>query len=62
MSSFPQPWTSTVSHWQATNRGASSLWNHGREDQLPSEVIDYVIIGGGITGSLFIQQVEQTSN
>jgi hypothetical protein len=60
MSSFPQSWTSTVSHWQATNRGASSLWNQGREDPLPSEVVDYVIIGGGITGSLLVRQTGHT--
>lgn len=60
MSSFPQRWTSTVSHWQATNRGASSLWNHGREDPLPREVVDYVIVGGGITGSYLVRRTEQT--
>jgi hypothetical protein len=49
-----------VSHWQATNRGASSLWNQGREDPLPSEVVDYVIIGGGITGSLLVRQTGHT--
>ena len=65
MSGFPQPFVSTVSHWQATvcvlrplddsnlifqNRGPGSLYGHGRDDSLPSEVLDYVIIGAGLTG------------
>jgi len=64
MSRFPQPFVSTVSHWQATvsrevlepaidtiqNRGPASLYGYGRDDELPSEVVDYVIIGAGMTG------------
>lgn len=50
MSKFPQPWRSTVSHWQATNRGPSSLYGHGKDDKLPSEA-DVVIVGGGMMGS-----------
>lgn len=51
MSSFPQPFRSTVSHWQATNRGLDTLYDHGRDEPLPENVIDYVIIGGGMTGA-----------
>jgi hypothetical protein len=50
MSTFPQPWTSTVSHWQATNRGAQSLWNHGRGAALPFEA-DVVVVGAGMMGA-----------
>jgi hypothetical protein len=32
------------------NRGETSLWDHGRDTALPSEVVDYVIIGAGMTG------------
>ncbi|TXT12854.1 hypothetical protein VHUM_01255 [Vanrija humicola] len=46
---WPQPYESTTSHWQQTNRGPDSLWNHGREAQLPAEA-DYVIVGAGVTG------------
>ncbi|BEI80771.1 hypothetical protein CcaverHIS002_0113000 [Cutaneotrichosporon cavernicola] len=46
---FPQNYTSTVSHWQATNRGPGSLWDHGRTDVLPSDA-DIVIVGAGATG------------
>ncbi|GFZ52218.1 hypothetical protein JCM24511_09991 [Saitozyma sp. JCM 24511] len=42
---------STVSHWIATNRGPSSLHNHGREDPMP-ERADIVIVGAGIAGAL----------
>ncbi|WVF66161.1 hypothetical protein IAT40_000901 [Kwoniella sp. CBS 6097] len=51
MSTFPQPFKSTVSHWQATNRGKNTLYNHGCTDSLPAEVVDYAIIGAGICGS-----------
>ncbi|WVQ88600.1 hypothetical protein IAS59_002336 [Cryptococcus gattii] len=51
MSSFPQPFTSTVSHWQATNRGKSSLFGHNKEKTLPEHVIDYVVIGAGMAGA-----------
>ncbi|KIR36724.1 hypothetical protein I352_00035 [Cryptococcus deuterogattii MMRL2647] len=51
MSSFPQPFTSTVSHWQATNRGKSSLFDHSKEKTLPEHVIDYVVIGAGMAGA-----------
>ncbi|RSH86042.1 uncharacterized protein EHS24_004246 [Apiotrichum porosum] len=50
MPAFPQPFTSTVSHWQATNRGPTSLWNHGRDAPLPTKA-DIVIVGAGVTGS-----------
>ncbi|WRT68174.1 uncharacterized protein IL334_005149 [Kwoniella shivajii] len=51
MSNWPQPFVSTVSHWQATNRGRKSLYNHNKEAELPTEVIDYVIVGAGMAGS-----------
>ncbi|GMK53416.1 hypothetical protein CspeluHIS016_0100020 [Cutaneotrichosporon spelunceum] len=51
MPCFPQPYTSTVSHWQQTNRGSTSLWDHGRDAALPMEVVDYVIVGAGATGT-----------
>ncbi|KAK4688131.1 hypothetical protein P7C73_g1980, partial [Tremellales sp. Uapishka_1] len=57
MSAFPQPWTSSVSHWQATNKGLSALWGHGARDPLPTAVVDYVIIGGGMTGSSLAYQL-----
>ncbi|KAK8847700.1 hypothetical protein IAR55_005559 [Kwoniella newhampshirensis] len=50
MSSFPQPFISSTSHWQATNRGPSSLYNHNRTVSPPSEA-DILIIGGGMMGS-----------
>ncbi|WRT70480.1 uncharacterized protein IL334_007478 [Kwoniella shivajii] len=50
MSTFPQPWISTVSHWQATNRGPTSLYLHNSEADLPTTA-DVVIIGGGMMGS-----------
>ncbi|TXT10487.1 uncharacterized protein COLE_04421 [Cutaneotrichosporon oleaginosum] len=50
MPPFPQPFVSTTSHWQATNRGPTSLWNHGRDAPLPASA-DIVIIGAGITGA-----------
>jgi hypothetical protein len=28
----------------------TSLFNHGRDDALPKDTVDYVIIGGGISG------------
>ncbi|KAE8540238.1 hypothetical protein D1P53_004178 [Cryptococcus gattii VGV] len=52
MSRFPQPFTSTVSHWQATNRGNSSLFGHHKEKTLPEHVIDYVVIGAGMADVL----------
>ncbi|BEI92386.1 uncharacterized protein CcaverHIS019_0500140 [Cutaneotrichosporon cavernicola] len=51
MPCFPQPYTSTVSHWQQTNRGPKSLWDHGRDAKLPTEIVDYVIVGAGATGA-----------
>ncbi|WVQ85703.1 hypothetical protein IAT38_007869 [Cryptococcus sp. DSM 104549] len=51
MSTFPQPFVSTVSHWQATNRGKASLFGHNKEKSLPTEVIDYVVIGAGMAGA-----------
>ncbi|WWD02358.1 hypothetical protein V865_000397 [Kwoniella europaea PYCC6329] len=51
MSKWPQPFVSTVSHWQATNRGRRSLYNHNKDAPLPTEVIDFVIVGGGIAGT-----------
>ncbi|WWD18874.1 hypothetical protein CI109_103329 [Kwoniella shandongensis] len=51
MTTFPQPFTSTVSHWQATNRGKSSLFNHNRDKKLPTDVVDYVVIGAGMAGA-----------
>lgn len=55
MSTFPQPFKSTVSHWQATNRGQTSLYNvdHG---PLP-EIADIVIVGGGIMGASLAYQL-----
>ncbi|TXT07093.1 hypothetical protein VHUM_03263 [Vanrija humicola] len=57
MPAFPQQFTSTISHWQASNRGRGSLWNHGRHDPLPTEVVDYVIIGAGVTGASLAYQI-----
>ncbi|ODN84013.1 hypothetical protein L202_00048 [Cryptococcus amylolentus CBS 6039] len=51
MSTFPQPFTSTVSHWQATNRGPDSFFGHNKDKALPSEVIDYVVVGAGMAGA-----------
>ncbi|WOO78253.1 uncharacterized protein LOC62_02G001803 [Vanrija pseudolonga] len=59
MPAFPQPFTSTVSHWQETNRGPTSLWSHGREASLPTEVVDYVIIGAGATGAALGYQLSR---
>ncbi len=50
MSRFPQPFISTTSHWQATNRGPTSLYNHNAEASLP-ETADIVIVGGGTMGA-----------
>ncbi|ORY30770.1 FAD dependent oxidoreductase-domain-containing protein [Naematelia encephala] len=50
MSTFPQPWISTVSHWQGTNRGPGSLWLHNKTGRLP-ETADIVIVGAGMMGS-----------
>ncbi|ORX35016.1 FAD dependent oxidoreductase [Kockovaella imperatae] len=51
MAAFPQTFTSTVSHWQATNRGPDALYGHGKTDSLPTGVVDYVIIGAGLSGA-----------
>ncbi|TXT09243.1 hypothetical protein VHUM_02717 [Vanrija humicola] len=59
MPAFPQLFTSTVSHWQKTNRGPTSLWSHGRDASLPTEVVDYVIIGAGATGASLAYQLSQ---
>ncbi|EIM92347.1 FAD dependent oxidoreductase [Stereum hirsutum FP-91666 SS1] len=56
MSSFPQSFKSTVSHWQATNRGPKSLFNYGVEDALPADA-DFVIIGAGMTGASLAYQL-----
>lgn len=56
MPPFPQPFTSTTSHWQATNRGPTALWNHGRDAPLPSSA-DIVVIGAGITGASLAYQL-----
>ncbi|KAK8850329.1 hypothetical protein IAR55_004246 [Kwoniella newhampshirensis] len=50
MSTFPQPWISTVSHWQATNRGPTSLYLHNSKATPPASA-DVVIIGAGMAGS-----------
>ncbi|WWD21793.1 hypothetical protein CI109_106281 [Kwoniella shandongensis] len=50
MSSFPQPFISSTSHWQATNRGPSSLYNHNKDVSPPSHA-DILIVGGGMMGS-----------
>ncbi|ORY26995.1 FAD dependent oxidoreductase-domain-containing protein [Naematelia encephala] len=50
MASFPQPFISSTSHWQATNRGASSLYNHNKDTCPPSQA-DILIIGGGMMGA-----------
>ena len=59
MPHFPEPFTSSVSHWQATNRGPDSLYSHGNSssqapdphgDTVP-ETADIVIIGGGTMGA-----------
>ncbi|ORY24568.1 FAD dependent oxidoreductase-domain-containing protein [Naematelia encephala] len=62
MPPFPQPFTSSVSHWQATNRGPTSLWKHGATDPLPSDVVDFAIIGGGITGTSLAYQLTRPSS
>ncbi|KAK8854966.1 hypothetical protein IAR55_003706 [Kwoniella newhampshirensis] len=51
MTTFPQPFVSTVSHWQATNRGKTSLFNHNRDKPLPIDVVDYLVIGAGMAGA-----------
>jgi len=51
MSTFPQPWNSTVSHWQATNRGPNTLWNHNRDASFETDTVDTVIVGGGMMGA-----------
>ncbi|KAK4686734.1 hypothetical protein P7C73_g3382, partial [Tremellales sp. Uapishka_1] len=48
--SFPQPFVSSTSHWQATNRGPTSLYNHNKDAIPPSEA-DILIIGGGMMGA-----------
>ncbi len=50
MSTFPQPFLSSISHWQATNRGPTSLYNHNSEKSLPKET-DILIVGGGTMGA-----------
>lgn len=51
MSGFPQTHPlSTVSHWQATNKGPNSLWGHGATGDV-IEKADVVVIGGGISGA-----------
>ncbi|KAL7415205.1 FAD dependent oxidoreductase-domain-containing protein [Mrakia frigida] len=49
MSTFPQPFISTCSHWQATNKGPSSLYLINKDTPLPKEA-DIVIVGGGMMG------------
>lgn len=49
MSTFPQPFISSTSHWQATNRGPGSLWGLNADAPIP-ESADLVIIGGGLAG------------
>ncbi len=49
MSGFPQPFISTTSHWQATNRGPTSLFSH-ESSELPATA-DIMIIGGGTMGA-----------
>lgn len=39
------------------NRGPKSLWDHGRDAKLPTEVIDYVIVGAGATGRFAVLQL-----
>ncbi|WVQ71310.1 hypothetical protein IAR50_000837 [Cryptococcus sp. DSM 104548] len=51
MSTFPQPFTSTVSHWQATNRGPDAFFGHNKDKPLPHGVIDYVVVGAGMAGA-----------
>ncbi|ODN76474.1 hypothetical protein L198_08069 [Cryptococcus wingfieldii CBS 7118] len=51
MSTFPQPFTSTVSHWQATNRGKDSLFGHNKDKALPGDVVDYCVVGAGMAGA-----------
>lgn len=50
MSAFPQPSTSTVSHWQATNRGPDSLYGWNVDAPVPDEA-EIVIVGGGTMGA-----------
>ncbi|TXT08636.1 hypothetical protein VHUM_02764 [Vanrija humicola] len=47
---FPQKFVSTVSHWQATNRGPTSLYLHDKDAELPASA-DIVIVGGGMMGA-----------
>ncbi|KAL1406256.1 hypothetical protein Q8F55_007951 [Vanrija albida] len=47
---FPQPYLSTVSHWQATNRGPTALYGHNKDAALPASA-DIVIVGGGMMGA-----------
>ncbi|TYJ51751.1 hypothetical protein B9479_007661 [Cryptococcus floricola] len=51
MSTFPQPFTSTVSHWQATNRGKDSLFGYNKDKALPGDVVDYCVVGAGMAGA-----------
>lgn len=44
------PISQTVSHWQATNRGPSSLYGHNTSAPVPGEA-DIVIVGGGTMGA-----------
>jgi hypothetical protein len=39
------------------NRGPTSLWNHGANDVLPTDIVDYIIIGGGIAGASLAYQM-----
>ncbi|KAK8845644.1 hypothetical protein IAR55_006360 [Kwoniella newhampshirensis] len=50
MSTFPQPFKSSVSHWQATNRGTQSLYGYNKDGKPPAQA-DIVIVGGGTMGA-----------
>lgn len=51
MSTFPQPFLSSVSHWQATNRGPGSLYSHTNPSTGLPDSADIVIVGGGLQGA-----------
>lgn len=51
MSTFPQPFKSSVSHWQATNRGPTSLYLHNASVTSVPGSADIVIVGGGMMGA-----------
>lgn len=51
MSTFPQPILSSVSHWQATNRGPGSLYSHTNPSTGLPDSADIVIVGGGLQGA-----------